>query len=135
MFTIRVEEYFSAAHFLSSYHGKCERLHGHNYRVWVTIKGNKLDSGGMLIDFGIVKKKLREIIALYDHLNLNECEDFKDGNPSAERIAYSIYKRLAPFIEESAKTGKSEDSIARNLEIEKVEVFETDKNLASYIPD
>ena len=132
MFTVRAEEYFSAAHFLSDYHGKCERLHGHNYRVWVTVKGSKLDKGGMLLDFGIIKKKLREITALYDHMNLNECEDFKDGNPSAERIAYSIYKRLSPFIEEA---GENRDEPGGNLAIEKVEVFETDKNLAAYIPD
>jgi len=135
MFTVRVEEYFSAAHFLSNYHGKCERLHGHNYRVRVTIKGGKLDNGGMLLDFGIIKKKLHEIIALYDHMNLNECEDFKDGNPSAERIAYSIYKRLAPFIEKAKENAVHEDEPGGSLGIEKVEVFETDKNLASYIPD
>ncbi|MCD6120361.1 MAG: 6-carboxytetrahydropterin synthase QueD [Spirochaetales bacterium] len=132
MFSVRVEEYFSAAHFLSDYHGKCERLHGHNYRVRVTVKGSKLDKGGMLLDFGIIKKKLREIIGLYDHMNLNECEDFRDGNPSAERIAYSIYKRLSPFIDE-AQNGRA--SHGSNFTIEKVEVFETDKNLAAYMPD
>ncbi|NOY09416.1 MAG: 6-carboxytetrahydropterin synthase QueD [Spirochaetes bacterium] len=129
MFTVRVEDTFAAAHFLSRYHGKCERLHGHNYKVWVTVKGNELDQGGMLFDFGILKKKLHEILDIYDHGNLNECDDFKDGNPSAERIAYSIYRRLSPFL---SGINKKRDS---NISIARVEVFETEKNLAAYIPE
>jgi len=129
MFTVRVEDNFAAAHFLSRYHGKCERLHGHNYKVWVTIKGESLDEGGMLVDFGILKKKLHEILDIYDHSNLNECDDFKDGNPSAERIAYSIYRRLSPFL--SGINEKPE----YNISIDRVEVFETEKNLAAYIPE
>ncbi len=129
MFTVRVEDNFAAAHFLSRYHGKCERLHGHNYKVWVTVKGDGLDDGGMLFDFGILKKKLHEILDIYDHGNLNECDDFKDGNPSAERIAYSIYERLSPFILDMNK------KLKYNISIDRVEVFETEKNLAAFIPE
>jgi len=56
MYQARVESEFSAAHFLSHYHGKCERLHGHNYRVRLWAKGEKLDAGGMLADFTLLKK-------------------------------------------------------------------------------
>ncbi len=59
MYTARVEEWFAAAHFLKNFHGKCENLHGHNYRVRVTVKGTVLDEGGMLCDFGILKDALK----------------------------------------------------------------------------
>ena len=62
MYTARVEAGFAAAHFLAHYHGKCERLHGHNYRVRVTARGSKLDEGGMLVDFGVLKSALRGIL-------------------------------------------------------------------------
>lgn len=56
MFEIRVEAEFSAAHFLTHYHGKCERLHGHNYRVFAHARGSNLGEGGMLLDFGVLKR-------------------------------------------------------------------------------
>ena len=120
MYYDRVEDTFSAAHYLRNYHGKCERLHGHNYRVRVTVRGEKLDEGGMLVDFTVMKKKLKEVLSLYDHMNLNEVDDFREAEPSAERIAKSIFDRLSPLMPE--------------VEIDQVEVFETDKNLAIYKP-
>ena len=61
MYEVRVEADFAAAHFLKDYHGKCENLHGHNYKVYVHVRGEVLDNGGMLMDFSILKKNLREI--------------------------------------------------------------------------
>ena len=61
MFEVRVESDFAAAHFLQDYHGKCENLHGHNYKVYVHAKGNELDAGGMLLDFGVLKNSLRNV--------------------------------------------------------------------------
>ena len=90
MYQVRVEAEFSAAHFLSHYHGKCEKLHGHNYRVRLWLKGEKLDSGGMLADFSLLKKALNEAIAVLDHSNLNDMEIFQN-DPSAERIAKFIF--------------------------------------------
>ncbi len=123
MFSVRIADSFAAAHYLKNYHGKCERLHGHNYKVRITVSGEKLDEGGMLLDFGVLKNALKSVLSRYDHRNLNEVDEFKDGNPSAERIAYNIYLHLKKLIEK------------RGIKITLVEVFETEKNLAIYSPD
>jgi len=93
MYKVRVEEEFSAAHSLTHYKGKCEKLHGHNYRVRLWLCGDNLDEGGMLFDFSLLKKILREVLALLDHSNLNDMEIFC-GNPSAERIAKFIFEEI-----------------------------------------
>lgn len=84
---------------MSHYHGKCENLHGHNYRVRLWAEGTTLNEGGMLIDFGILKQALREAVAPLDHSNLNDNPVFQN-DPSAERIARYIFdeveKRLFP---------------------------------------
>lgn len=120
MYTARVEEWFAAAHFLENFHGKCENLHGHNYRVRVTVRGEKLDAGGMLCDFGIMKKALKEVFGELDHRNLNDISFFSDGNPSAERIAEYIYLEMEKLLE------------IKPAELWLVEVFETEKHVASY---
>jgi 6-pyruvoyltetrahydropterin/6-carboxytetrahydropterin synthase len=121
MFTVRAEAVFSAAHFLINYHGKCENLHGHNYRVRVTARGKTLDEGGMLIDFGILKKALRAVTAELDHTNLNDHPAFADGSPSAERMARFVYTRMREELP--------------GADVSLVEVFETDENMAAYSPD
>lgn len=63
---------FDSAHNLVEYHGKCEKLHGHTYRLRVTIKGTP-GSDGMILDYGILKKIVQEkIISLVDHNYLND---------------------------------------------------------------
>ena len=128
MYTVRVESDFAAAHFLSSYHGKCEQLHGHNYRVRLWAKGpgqdgfrqDNLRPDGMLVDFTILKDALRGVCKTLDHVNLNDNPVF-DGNPSAERIAKYIY-------DEVRKTLPPEDSEL----ISAVDVFETPTSMARY---
>jgi 6-pyruvoyltetrahydropterin/6-carboxytetrahydropterin synthase len=120
MFSVRIESDFSAAHFLSHYHGKCERLHGHNYRVRVWAQGEALDSGGMLLDFGVLKGALKEVLEKLDHGNLNDIADFL-GDPSAERIAKYVYEGMMARLPDAP--------------LARVDVFETDVNMASYIPD
>jgi 6-pyruvoyltetrahydropterin/6-carboxytetrahydropterin synthase len=97
MYSVRVESDFAAAHFLSRYHGKCERLHGHNYRVRLWARGGELDEGGMLVDFAVVKDALRRVCSALDHTNLNENPAFAD-NPSAERIARHIFEETAKLL-------------------------------------
>lgn len=121
MYTVRIEDGFAAAHFLTRYHGKCERLHGHNYKVFVTVSGRQLDDGGMLLDFGILKTALRKVTAEVDHSSLNDHPAFSDGCPSAERIALFVYERMHAMMPDAA--------------ISLVEVFETDRNRATYSPD
>lgn len=121
MFTVRIEDSFAAAHFLARYHGKCERLHGHNYRVLVTAEGRELDAGGMLVDFGVLKAALKEVLAELDHTCLNDHPEFADGAPSAERIARFLHRRM--------------EAAVPAARFSLVEVFETDVNRAAYRPD
>ncbi|MDE6719341.1 MAG: 6-carboxytetrahydropterin synthase, partial [Treponemataceae bacterium] len=82
MYEVRVETDFSAAHFLRDYNGKCENLHGHNYKVFAHVRGKNLNEGGMLLDFSKLKSALKKVCAALDHTNLNDIEFF-DQNPSA----------------------------------------------------
>jgi 6-pyruvoyltetrahydropterin/6-carboxytetrahydropterin synthase len=86
---------FAAAHNLRNFRGKCENLHGHNWKVEVVLRGTRLDQGGMLIDFGEVKQVAREVLAELDHRYLNDLDFFKENNPSSENIARYLFERLA----------------------------------------
>lgn len=94
MYYIYKEITFSAAHRLREYHGKCENLHGHNWKVRVYLKSETLDDLGMVVDFSILKKKLNEIADLLDHKYLNEVPPFDKLNPSAENIAKFFFDKL-----------------------------------------
>ena len=140
-----MEADFAAAHFLKDYHGKCENLHGHNYKVYVHVRGEVLDEGGMLMDFSILKKNLREICNTMDHTNLNELKDSQgtlifDNNPSAERIATYIYNKLRDALEPYLSSTQTA-SISNGASTPKtipyiyaVDVFETETSRARYIP-
>ena len=124
MFEVRVEADFAAAHFLKDFHGKCENLHGHNYQVYAHAHGTELDTGGMLLDFGILKTALRAVCKELDHTHLNELEEngvlVFDNNPSAERIAMYIFKRLENVLGDEA------------TKLFAVDVFETPTSRARY---
>ncbi len=119
MYTVRVEAGFSAAHYLTEYHGKCERLHGHNYRLRAFARGDSLDKAGMLVDFGILKGCLRSVADRLDHSNLNELAEL-ENSPSAERIARYIFGEML--------------RMEPGLPLCAVEVFETDTSMARYEP-
>jgi 6-pyruvoyltetrahydropterin/6-carboxytetrahydropterin synthase len=87
----------------------------------VTASGKNLDDGGMLLDFGILKEALRKITFELDHSSLNDHPAFNDGCPSAERIALFIYGRMHAEMPDANFT--------------LVEVYETDRNRATYSPD
>ena len=93
-YEISVEKYFSAAHALREYKGKCERLHGHNWRVLVVVGGQKLDGIGMLMDFSELKKILEGSLSNLDHSFLNESDPFDKINPTAENIAEYILNKI-----------------------------------------
>lgn len=126
MFEVRVEADFAAAHFLKDYHGKCENLHGHNYRVLVHAKGNELDSGGMLLDFSQLKSVLRMVCKSLDHTNLNDMIYFED-NPSAERIARYIFTEIHTLLTEQFPS----DPHAAGM-LYCIDVYETPTSRARY---
>lgn len=95
MYRVRVVKDFSGAHNLRNYEGKCENLHGHNWKVEAYLKGDQLDNAEMLVDFKILKGRVKEILDELDHKYLNEQVDFfVKNNPTSENIARFIYGRL-----------------------------------------
>jgi len=98
MYKLKVEGNFSSAHNLRGYKGKCEDLHGHNWRVEITVASSELDDIGMLLDFKFLKKKLNAVLEKMDHKYLNKLVQFKKINPTSENIAKYIYDQLKPRI-------------------------------------
>lgn len=95
MFELSIAVNFEAAHCIQGYPGKCSRLHGHNWKVEVTVIGSELNKLGMLIDFHDLKQEVNRVISALDHVYLNDIDAFKSMNPTAENIAKYIYDELA----------------------------------------
>ena len=93
MFKLSVIQNFCAAHFLRGYKGKCQNLHGHNWKVEIILKSDKLNDIGMVKDFKEIKNKLKNVVEQFDHTCLNNHEVFKEGrlNPTCEYIALQIH--------------------------------------------
>jgi 6-pyruvoyltetrahydropterin/6-carboxytetrahydropterin synthase len=94
MFDIFIDTHFSAGHHLREYPGNCEKPHGHNWSVKVTVRATELDSLGMGIDFRTIKNAVGKIMDEIDHCDLNSHPAFQDKNPSSENIAVYIYESL-----------------------------------------
>jgi len=121
MFKLKVQDYFSAAHYLKNYEGPCENLHGHNWKVELVVEGSQLNSSDILIDFKTLKKILKEVLTELDHKLLNEISHFKNINPSSERLAEYIFKKT-----------KDKLSSYPNVKVKEVTVFETERAGATY---
>ncbi|MDR1662831.1 MAG: 6-carboxytetrahydropterin synthase QueD [Endomicrobium sp.] len=102
-YKLSVTKNFASAHCLREYEGKCENLHGHNWKIKAAFSGSKLDNAGMLIDFTNIKKCLNQIISYLDHKFLNEIDPFNKINPTAENIAAFIYEQLKQIETKTAK--------------------------------
>ena len=122
MFELKVTTRFAAAHQLTMVGEKCENLHGHNWHVEVYVQGEELDAGGVLMDFGIVKKEVRDIMNTLDHKFLNELEIFENVQPSSEHIAMYIAKELDRRID------------VDGVKVSRVSAWESDNACATYIP-
>lgn len=119
-FKISVTDSFSAAHNLRHYQGKCERLHGHNFKVRITLGAKNLDKMGMVADFHEIKKNLRSVLGQLDHNYLNEIPFFKKINPTSEQIASFIFKGMKKKIP------------GHSYKVLEVTVCETEGNEATY---
>lgn len=120
MYEVMVESNFSAAHQLRDYNGKCENIHGHNWKVQVWIRGKSLQPNGILIDFYELKEILDLAVKQLDHSNLNELEIFKTRNPTAENVACHLYGALRADIQR------------KGLMLFKVDVWESEKTMSGY---
>jgi 6-pyruvoyltetrahydropterin/6-carboxytetrahydropterin synthase len=126
MFEVSVEQTFAAAHALRGYQGKCENVHGHNYRVRVTIEGERLDATGLLVDFVEIKRLMRRTIDYLDHRFINDLPPFDTLNPTAENMARYFYEEM----DQALRAGAA-DVPAR---VKEVTVWETETSLATYRP-
>jgi 6-pyruvoyltetrahydropterin/6-carboxytetrahydropterin synthase len=103
MFTVKVTDSFSAAHRLRGYQGDCERLHGHNYKVEISVEAQALNATGIVVDFREVKDLLHNALEEMDHHYLNDLDAFSEQNPSAENIARHLFTSLSPAIKPPAR--------------------------------
>ncbi len=124
MYEVSVDETFAAAHNLRGYKGKCENLHGHNYKVRVTLSGKEVDSVGLLYDFVHLKQVIQSVIRSLDHKYLNELPPFDVLNPSAENIARYIYDQSAKQLHQAPN----------GAEVSSITVWESDVTAATYRP-
>ncbi len=124
MFKLKVEDHFSSAHYLRNYGGSCENLHGHNWKVELVVEGFKLNPSDILIDFKILKKFLKDVLSELDHKLLNDLPYFQNTNPSSERIAEYIFKKM-----------KEKLSDYPDVKVKEVTVYETEKASATYCED
>ncbi|MDR1535477.1 MAG: 6-carboxytetrahydropterin synthase QueD [Planctomycetota bacterium] len=122
MFQLRVEDYFASAHQLRDYRGKCENLHGHNWRVGIVVSGERLDSLGMLVDFAVLKKILKRNLDRLDHSFLNRIPPFDSINPTSENLAEHIFALLS-------------GELPAGAEMTSVTVWESDRCAAVYRRD
>jgi 6-pyruvoyltetrahydropterin/6-carboxytetrahydropterin synthase len=120
MYKLKVETSFAAAHCLNNYQGDCENLHGHNWKVEVTVTANELDKAGLGIDFKILKSETSALLKTLDHKYLNELPPFIEKSPSSENIARYLYHELANKFNND------------NVKLEMVTVWESDFASASY---
>ena len=122
MFEVSVEYSFAAGHSLRAYKGKCENVHGHNYKVRVTLAGEKLNAAGLLMDFVELRTEIKALVERLDHRFLNDIPPFDRLNPSAENLA----KYFCDEIETQARN--------QGLQVHAVTVWETDTTSATYRP-
>jgi 6-pyruvoyltetrahydropterin/6-carboxytetrahydropterin synthase len=94
MFELSVDTHFDAAHFLRGYPGDCGRLHGHTWKVTVTVSARGNLTLGMAVDFKDIARTLDLVVSEFDHRNLNDLRCFEDENPTAENIAILIFDRI-----------------------------------------
>lgn len=121
MYELKVVTKFAAAHQLTMVGEKCENMHGHNWKIEVYVTGEKTDDSGVLMDFGIIKKQVREIMVMLDHKYLNELDYFQQSQPSSENIAYFVATELQKRMDNQV------------VSISKVTAWESDDAAATYI--
>jgi len=123
MYELKVVTKFSAAHQLTMVGSKCENMHGHNWKVEVYVTGQKLDDGGVVMDFGEIKKHVAEVMSMLDHKYLNELEFFQQSQPSSENIACLVARKLQQRID------------SPSVKVSRVSAWESDDACATYIVD
>jgi 6-pyruvoyltetrahydropterin/6-carboxytetrahydropterin synthase len=120
MYEITVTSHFSGAHRLRYLHGKCEELHGHNWKVEVSVVSNRLGKQGVVIDFGVLKQKVENVLKPLDHTYLNDLPFFSGIEPSSENIAKYVFDRVKSELKKHPGT------------LKKVTAWESETSRATY---
>jgi len=121
MYELMVTGRFAAAHFLRNFNkGRCEKLHGHNWRIEVVVRGDQINQVGVLIDFGELKGIMNQVLNQLDHHYLNEQDPFNVINPSSEYIARYLYREITK-------------KLPIHVRIVKVSAWESDDSCATYL--
>jgi 6-pyruvoyltetrahydropterin/6-carboxytetrahydropterin synthase len=123
VYEVAKEFAFSAAHQIRMHGGKCERLHGHNWRVRVHARAGNLNALGMVVDFADLQAVVADLCARFDHRNVNEVAPFTEENTTAENLARYFFEQANRRFAE-AEGGR--------VSISKVEVWENEGSLATY---
>ena len=123
MFEVTIEETFAAGHALRNYKGKCENVHGHNYRCQVTLEGEQLDDIGLLVDFVELKRVVHSVLDRMDHQWLNDFPPFDKLNPSAENIAKYFFDQTNALLK-GITNGR--------VHVKDITIWETDTTTARY---
>ena len=140
---------FDAAHFLTDYYGKCERMHGHTYKLQVTLEG-EVQANGLVIDFVVLKRIVKKhVLEKLDHYVLNDVIE----NPSAERVVMWIWEQLKDlptllkeemddpnlgddikaFLKEDDKGSTLDKSkFSKALKLYEIKLWETEKAFVTY---
>ncbi|MDR2820257.1 MAG: 6-carboxytetrahydropterin synthase QueD [Desulfovibrio sp.] len=128
LWRLTVRDEFSAAHALRCYEGKCERLHGHNYSVELTVEGQKLTSKTyLLLDFKTLKTILADVLGKLDHQMINDVPPFDESNSSSENLAQYIWQGVAARLTECG------DHQAKFVRLVSVSVSEKNSQTAVYM--
>jgi 6-pyruvoyltetrahydropterin/6-carboxytetrahydropterin synthase len=121
MYELKILGEFAAAHHLRNFRGKCESLHGHNWKVEVVITGRELDKSGVVLDFAEIKAAAKEVLTELDHRYLNELPFFAAHNPSSENIARYLFERLGERLND------------QRVKVTRVSAWESDDACATYL--
>jgi 6-pyruvoyltetrahydropterin/6-carboxytetrahydropterin synthase len=124
-FSIRIEARFESAHFLRTYRGVAEPLHGHSYRVEAVLSaaGRGVDQDAIAVDFVTSKAALERLAKRLDYACINDIEPFTEMNPSAENIAEWFWREMSAMV------------MAEGAKVDSVTVWEGPFNAATFEPD
>ena len=120
MYQITIETHFSSAHRLRDYNGECERLHGHNWKVEISVASDVLNDFGMVMDFKDIKSNVKPLIGKLDHQYLNDIPPFTEINPTTENISKYLFDEFSKLINTD------------QIKVTKVEIWESTTSSASY---
>lgn len=120
MYRLTIKTGFAAAHNLINYQGDCENLHGHNWKVEVTVTARELDQAGLAIDFKVLKRETNSLLDELDHKYVNQHHFFQDISPSSENISRYLFQELSKRLNNN------------NVKVERIGVWESDNACAEY---